>query len=65
MVRLERSEHVKLRHAGGMLEARGAFAELLQHEMDHLDGILAVDRALPGHSLATRAEWLRQQSEAR
>ena len=65
LVLLERSEHVKLHHAGGVLEAKGAFAELLQHEMDHLDGILAVDRALPGNSLATRAEWLRQQAAAR
>ena len=28
--------------------------ELLQHEIDHLDGILAVDRALPGNSLVVR-----------
>ena len=28
------------------LEAAGALSELLQHELDHLDGILAVDRAI-------------------
>jgi peptide deformylase len=42
------------------LEASGAFSELLQHEMDHLDGILAVDRALDRDSLCTRGEWERR-----
>jgi peptide deformylase len=29
-------------------------SELLQHEIDHLDGILAVSRAIDGHSFALR-----------
>ncbi|MBZ5728646.1 MAG: peptide deformylase [Acidobacteriia bacterium] len=58
MVWLERSQTVRIRFdndAGEVerLEASGAFAELLQHEMDHLDGVLAIDRALDGNSLAT------------
>jgi peptide deformylase len=32
-----------------------AASELLQHEIDHLDGVLAVDRALPGNSFVLRA----------
>jgi peptide deformylase len=32
----------------------GDLSELLQHEYDHLDGILAVSRALDKHSLAWR-----------
>jgi len=65
MVWLERSERVRVRYeneAGEMqtLEARGAFSELLQHEMDHLDGILAVDRAIDRYSLATRDEYRRR-----
>lgn len=36
------------------LRALNGLSELLQHEMDHLDGILAVDRRLDDHSLATR-----------
>ena len=32
-------------------------AELLQHEIDHLDGILAVDRATGLDPFAYRAEW--------
>ncbi len=38
------------------LTARGDLSELLQHEIDHLDGILAVDRALDTRSLALRQE---------
>jgi len=34
-----------------------AAAELLQHEIDHLDGILAVDRALDAESLVVRAAY--------
>jgi peptide deformylase len=67
MVRLRRSVALKLawltpdgaRHE---LEAHGALSELIQHEMDHLDGILAVDRAIDQNSLATREEILRRQS---
>jgi peptide deformylase len=68
MVKLERSVAVRLRHQeadGGWrtVEARGALSELLQHEMDHLDGVLAVDRALDRDSFATREEWERQRGE--
>ena len=65
LVRLKRSEIVRLRYfdehgSARQIEASGAFSELLQHEMDHLDGVLAVDRALPGNSLCTREEWSRR-----
>ena len=33
----------------------GDMSELLQHECDHLDGILAVSRAIDGHSFALRS----------
>jgi peptide deformylase len=46
------------------LEAAGAFSELLQHEIDHLDGILAIDRALDVNSLCTREEWVRRYAGA-
>lgn len=39
------------------LELEGAMAELLQHEIDHLDGILAVDRASGLDPFAFRTEW--------
>jgi peptide deformylase len=65
MVYLERSQTVRIRFADELgvvsrLEASGAFSELIQHEMDHLDGILAVDRAIDRNSLCTREEYLRR-----
>jgi peptide deformylase len=42
------------------LEATGKLSELLQHEMDHLDGILAIDRAMGPNGLATREEYERR-----
>jgi peptide deformylase len=38
------------------LEAEGPLAELLQHEIDHLDGILAIDRAIDSHHIVYRRE---------
>lgn len=32
-------------------------SELMQHEIDHLDGVLAVDRALPGNSLLMKSVY--------
>jgi len=65
LVQVERSVAVRIRYddeAGEAqrLEASGAFSELLQHEMDHLEGILAVDRAIDRNSLRTREEHERQ-----
>jgi peptide deformylase len=65
LVWLERSQTVRIRYqdehgATQTLEAAGAFAELLQHEMDHLDGILAVDRALGRDAFCTRDEYQRR-----
>ncbi|HEY3838189.1 MAG TPA: peptide deformylase [Bryobacteraceae bacterium] len=64
LVWLERSETLRLRYtdedgAARRVEASGALSELIQHEMDHLDGILAVDRAIGPNGLATREQWLR------
>jgi len=69
LVRLERSVALRIRYwneAGEVerIEARGAFSELLQHEIDHLDGILAVDRALDRESFCTREEYLRNYGAA-
>jgi peptide deformylase len=65
MVYVERACSVNLRYLderGGarQLNASGPLSELLQHEMDHLDGILAVDRAIDRDSLCTRDEWERR-----
>ena len=44
------------------IDVSGDFSELLQHEIDHLDGILATDRAVSAHAIMTRDEWIRQGS---
>jgi peptide deformylase len=38
------------------LRARGALSELLQHEIDHLNGILAIDRAIDSKHIVLRSE---------
>ncbi len=38
------------------LHLEGSLSELLQHEADHLDGILAVSRAVDGSSFALRSQ---------
>lgn len=39
------------------LHAEGELAELLQHEIDHLDGILAVDRMASSRTMCMRSEF--------
>src|SRR5205814_656669 len=51
MVLLDRSMKVSLSYENRFgvtkqLTAQSSFAELLQHEVDHLDGILSIDRAI-------------------
>ena len=43
------------------ITAQGDLSELLQHEIDHLDGILATDRAIDERSFASRSEVLKQR----
>lgn len=69
LVHLERSESVRLKYldkAGvpRQIDAEGSLAELIQHEMDHLDGILAVDRAMGRDGLCTRDEFARRRQQA-
>jgi peptide deformylase len=66
LVWLERSQTLRLRYTDEMgasqtVDASGALSELIQHEMDHLEGILAVDRAIGPNGLATREQWARLQ----
>jgi peptide deformylase len=64
MVRVSRARQIRVdylddRGLKQTLEAEGDLSELLQHEIDHLDGILAVQRAISPQAFATRAEWER------
>lgn len=45
------------------VRVEGALSELLQHELDHLDGILAVARAIDGRSFALQSERARLGGE--
>ena len=67
MVWLERSYSLELAYTDEQnstqtLYAEGPLSELIQHEMDHLDGILAVDRAIGPIGLATREQWRKSLS---
>jgi peptide deformylase len=66
LARVERHVAVRVRYEDEngetqRIEASGPLSELLQHEMDHLDGVLAVDRAIDRDSLCTREEYERQR----
>lgn len=39
------------------LRAVGSLSELLQHEIDHINGILAIDRAVDSKQIILRSEW--------
>lgn len=62
LVKVERAKEVQVEYHNeqgepGIISAKGDLSELLQHEIDHLDGILAVQRAIDGTSFALRSEW--------
>ena len=63
LVRVRRHRSISLRYRDEHGQPRTwehldpAAAELLQHEIDHLDGILAVDRADGPDALVTRAAY--------
>lgn len=64
MVRVSRAAQVRVDYQDDQglsqtLDAEGDLSELLQHEIDHLDGILAVQRAISPQAFATRVEWER------
>jgi peptide deformylase len=68
LVRLERYKSISLRFQDEKGEFQEwsnldvATSELLQHEIDHLDGILAVDRAIDKDSVILR-EYFDQNRE--
>ena len=41
------------------IDATGSFAALLQHEIDHTNGVLAIQEAVAENALMTREEWIR------
>jgi peptide deformylase len=68
MVRVARAARIRVSHldehgSARTVDAEGALSELLQHEIDHLDGVLAVQRAISPQALCTRDEWERRHRE--
>lgn len=67
LVRLRRHRSISVRFLDrdGRMHHRDRLdpevSELLQHEIDHLDGVLAVDRALDRDSLVLREVWERDR----
>ena len=64
MVRVRRHQSIQVRYEDlegrrHTIEASGDLSELLQHEIDHLDGILAVDRAVNPRGFALRSEVIK------
>ena len=62
LVRVNRAHRITVQYTDlkgktHSLECEGPTAELLQHEIDHLDGILALDRAVGLDPFALRSEW--------
>lgn len=64
-VRRARSISLEFEDEGGRAQKWNDLApaesELFQHELDHLDGVLAVDRALDAEAIVTRAEFARDR----
>jgi peptide deformylase len=62
LVHVQRAYHVKVTFSDltgnkHTMEAEGELAELLQHEIDHLDGVLIVDRPVGLDPFCFRSEW--------
>ncbi len=70
-MQVERRRHVTVRYQnlqGKTLEFEAGddrnLAELLQHEIDHLDGILAIDRVVDLKTICTREEFEKRYRDA-
>ena len=64
LIRVHRAYRVRVRYQDlkgefHEVDLEGDRAELLQHEIDHLDGVLAVDRAHGMDSFCLKEEWNR------
>lgn len=64
LVRVQRAFRIRVRYHDTRgeqheVDLEGDRAELLQHEIDHLDGVLALDRAFGADPFCLREEWNR------
>jgi len=71
LVKLNRNHSIEVRYQDEdgkehTLAVEDSFSELLQHEIDHLNGILAIDRAIASQYIVYRAEyekWIKNVDE--
>src|ERR1044071_5945263 len=69
LVRVQRAHRIRIKYQDRKgedheIDLEGDRAELLQHEIDHLDGVLAVDRPQGLDPFCLREEWHRQHGSA-
>lgn len=68
IVRVQRAHHLSVEYqdlSGEMhaMDAEGSMAELLQHEIEHLDGVLIVDHPVGLDPFCLRQEWNKHYAE--
>ena len=70
-MQVERNREITVRYQdveGNTLEVEAGddrnLSELLQHEIDHLDGILAIDRVIDTKTICTREEFEKRYRDA-
>ncbi len=68
MVKVKRNLSIQVRYQDlrgrrHILEAEGGLSELLQHEIDHLNGVLAIDRAIDSRHIVYRREMEKRWRE--
>ena len=62
LVKVNRNYSIEVRYQDeqgqeNTLKAESGFSELLQHEIDHLNGVLALDRAIDSQHIVFRSEY--------
>ena len=62
VVKVKRHTKIKVRYTDAqgkkqVFHAVGGLSELLQHEIDHINGILATDRAVDSKHIILKSEW--------
>jgi peptide deformylase len=64
MVKVKRYKKIKVKYFDESMKEQirdfiGDQSELVQHEIDHLDGVLAIDRAIDSKHIVLRSEWIK------
>ena len=68
LIKVRRNLVIEVRYQDDMghhhtLKAEGALSELLQHEIDHITGVLAIDRAIDSKHIVYRSVHMKSTKE--